>query len=498
MKYESTRGNIKNVSFCDAVRTGICPDGGLFIPMEDVKIDSLDLSEICAMNYTNLACEIINCYTDDLTEEQVRECVENAYNSGKFPLDNPAPVKILSSNLSVLELWHGPTCAFKDMALQLLPQFLSKAIEKNDNNKEMIILTATSGDTGKAALDGFKDVPGIRVIVFYPEEGVSEVQKAQMVTQEGDNVTVIAVKGNFDDAQTGVKKIFADREYAQILSINGYCLSSANSINWGRLLPQIVYYFHAYTALINSGEIKIGERVNFVVPTGNFGDILAGFYAMKMGLPINRLICAANSNNVVSEFMRTGTYDKNRKFVTTNSPAMDILISSNLERLLFEMSGKDSEKISDWMKSLSELGTYTIDKKTHVNINHLFWSSWSSDQETLAIIKNIYDDYDYLIDTHTAVGISVYDKYVISTGDMTKTIAISTASPFKFNTSVAQSILNKEDIEWKTEFEILDILSQKTGQEIPIPLRGLKEKEVLHKTVCEIDEMKAQVSKYLF
>ena len=496
MKYKSTRGGERGLSFSEAVVKGLAKDGGLFVPESHISIDEHELLEMSTLNYEQLAIKIISKFASDFTTDEVSDCVKKAYSYGSFP-EAVAPVTKLNDTLSVLELWHGPTCAFKDMALQILPNFMTHAIKKTGEEKEIIILTATSGDTGKAALEGFKDIPGIKVLVFYPQEGVSEMQKYQMITQQGSNVSVVAVKGNFDDAQSGVKKIFSDTEYeAELADVNKE-LSSANSINWGRLLPQIIYYFHAYLTMVKNGEIILGNKVNFVVPTGNFGNILASYYAKKAGLPINRIICASNDNNVLSDFMSTGTYNKNRKFVTTISPAMDILISSNLERLLYDMTEENDVAISTLMNELKNDGVYTVDKKTMNNINNCFWASFATEKETMDAISAVYGKYNYLIDPHTAVGINVYEKYVLATGDTTKTVAVSTASPFKFNASVAEAILGKEDISKLDEFEILEFLSEKTGLEIPMPLRNLNKKEILHKTICEVSDMKKEVQNFI-
>ena len=396
-----------------------------------------------------------------------------------------------------MELWHGPTCAFKDMALQILPHFMVKAMKNTGETEKILILVATSGDTGKAALEGFKDVNGTKICVFFPSEGVSEVQKMQMITQEGNNVHVAAIRGNFDDAQSGVKNIFTDGEIENYIKSKGYKFSSANSINWGRLMPQIVYYFSSYCDLVRNGDIEFGEKINFVVPTGNFGNILAAYYSKIMGLPVNRLICASNSNNVVFDFIRTGVYNKNRNFLKTMAPAMDILISSNVERLLYDVTGRDSNKVKEWMNSLQTKGQYKVDKSVYKVISNNFWSAWTNEKEIRETIKSVYEDLDYLVDTHTAVALNVYDKYVISTGDMTKTIIASTASPFKFNESVARSIISSDELDGLSEFEMLNLLSQQTGWSIPNALQNLNEKPVLHKTVCDKEEMAEVVKGFI-
>ncbi len=497
MLYKSTRGGASNVTFSQAVKMGIAPDGGLFVPQENCVLTAEEFQNMASLSYKDLAIAIISKYAGDFTPEDIEKAVCNAYCSGSFPLEDPAPVVSVSESLNVLELWHGPTSAFKDMALQILPEFMTKSNQICGDGKEIVILTATSGDTGKAALEGFQDVPGIRVIVFYPEDGVSQMQKYQMITQEGKNVHVIAVNGNFDDAQTGVKGIFGDQDFAVLLAEKGYELSSANSINWGRLLPQIIYYFHGYYSLVKQGKINLGDKINIAVPTGNFGNILASYYAMKMGMPVNRIICASNDNNVLTDFLHTGTYDANRTFMTTISPAMDILVSSNLERLLYDITGGDSEAVASYMAALKTDGLYSVDSKTSDTLQNLFWAGYATEQETEETIHHVYEDYGYLADTHTAVGIHVYEKYVSATGDQTQTLAASTASPFKFNKSVAEALFGCEALEGMTEFQLLDYLSEQTGQQIPEPLKGLDKKQVLHKGVCLPKDMETCISEIL-
>jgi len=497
MFYESTRGGIKSVPSAGAIKMGMAADGGLFVPETGVKLSLGQIGDLVYMSYQERAITILKNFLDDYSEKEIAECVNNAYTAGKFGSSAIAPVVSLNENVSILELWHGPTCAFKDMALQILPHLLVKAVGKTGEKDEIVILVATSGDTGKAALEGFKDVEGTSIIVFFPVDGVSEVQKLQMVTQEGGNVHSIAVEGNFDDAQNGVKAIFADRELSARMGENGYKFSSANSINWGRLVPQIVYYFSAYADMIKSGEISLGDKINFVVPTGNFGNILAAFYAMEMGLPVNKLICASNDNNVLTDFINTGVYDRNREFKKTISPSMDILISSNLERLLYEVTGHNSARICEWMNKLSHEGVYRVDDDIWKKISRNFWAGYTNENETLKTIECIYKEYNYVVDTHTAVGIDVYDKYVISTGDMTKTVIVSTASPFKFNESVVKAIFGDDNARGKNEFELLDILSERCGLPIPDGLKDLDKKEIRHKTVCGRTDMKAQVKDIL-
>jgi len=497
MLYESSRGNHKNFKSVEVIKRGIAPDGGLFVPERITELKPEIIDKMSGMNYCERANVILEPFLSDYTKEELEKCIMNAYNLEKFDTEEIAPVHKLDDTVYMLELWHGPTCAFKDMALQILPHLLVKAMEKTDEKKEIVILVATSGDTGKAALEGFRDVKGTRVIVFYPYKGVSQIQEMQMVTQEGNNVFPIAVKVNFDDAQSGVKKIFTDKEFNKTLEEKGFSFSSANSINWGRLVPQIVYYFSAYADMVKNKWIKSGQEVNITVPTGNFGNILAAFYAMKMGLPVKKLICASNENNVLTEFINTGVYNRNRLFKKTMSPSMDILISSNLERLLYELTEHNSQLINQWMSDLSSSGVYEVDNDTKLKVKEIFWADYCSEEDTLATISNTYEKYGYLIDTHTAVGLNVYWKYKEATKDNTKTIIASTASPFKFNKSVAQAILSAEDIEGKNEFELLDELSQKTSVPIPKSLKELRNKEIKHDKVCEKSEMKQQVEKAL-
>ncbi len=498
MHYESTRGGLKSLESAEAIKRGLASDGGLFVPEDRVEISLDDINKMVEMTYQERAVFILKKYLTDYTDQEIADCVYNAYTTEKFGGNSSiAPIYRLNENVHVLELWHGPTCAFKDMALQILPHFLVKAVRKTGEASEIVILVATSGDTGKAALEGFKDVDGTQIIVFFPNKGVSEVQKYQMVTQEGNNVHSIAVEGNFDDAQNGVKQIFTDLQLAEKLKAADYKFSSANSINWGRLVPQIVYYFSAYADLMKNGEIKAGEKINFVVPTGNFGNILAAYYAMEMGLPINRLVCASNDNNVLTDFIETGVYDRNRDFKKTISPSMDILISSNLERLLYEITDHDSGMVNEWMEKLKVDGKYSIDPVTRKKISDVFWAGYSTESETMKTIEAIFKEYKYVIDTHTAVAVDVYDKYVISTGDITKTVVVSTASPFKFNESVAKSIFGSDATDGKSEFELLDDLAQECSLKIPEGLKNLDKKPVRHNRVCEKTDMKSVVKQIL-
>ena len=492
MFYQSTRGGDKTRSSAEAIKLGIAPDGGLFVPTVPVTVTFEFLAGLVNKNYHQRAQAVLELYLTDFNTDELSGCVAGAYSNDKFSHPEIAPLNMLNEQEYILELWHGPTCAFKDMALQMLPRLLPLAAAKTGEQHDIVILVATSGDTGKAALEGFRDVPGTRLIVFFPEQGVSQVQKLQMVTQEGSNVNVVAVRGNFDDTQSGVKEIFADQELTQSLNQTGFRFSSANSINWGRLVPQIVYYFTAYLDLVRDGEINIGQPVNFVVPTGNFGNILAGYYARRMGLPVGRLICAANRNNVLTDFIRSGTYNRNRVFHRTTSPSMDILISSNLERLLFEITRNEGQ-VRAWMEELRLQGQYTVDSATRQTIQEIFWSDFADDRETAAMIQDTYQKYGYVMDTHTSVGRSVYTKYRQVTRDSSKTVLVSTASPFKFNASVAGAILGPDAVKDKTEFELLEILANSTGLTIPQGLRNLDRQPVRHARTVAREDMKQTV-----
>lgn len=494
MNYISTRGGGCPVSAARAIIKGLATDGGLFVPQAIPSIDKDFIQSLLNLSYQERAKKILSLYLTDFTAQEINSCVENAYGHNKFDTDKVVPTVQIEGNHYLLELWHGPTSAFKDMALQLLPQFISTSLKKLGDKNELVILVATSGDTGKAALDGFKDVPQTKIIVFYPQEGVSKIQRLQMLTQEGNNVAVVAVKGNFDDAQSGVKQIFNDTSYNQLLAQKGFQLSSANSINWGRLLPQIVYYFSSYADLINMGKIALGDKVNFTVPTGNFGDILAGFYAKCMGLPVNRLICASNANNVLTDFLTTGTYDKNREFFKTISPSMDILISSNLERLLYHMTN-DTEKVSGWMKQLQQEGKYTVDEVTLKAIQETFSAGYLSDTDTMDCIKAVYEKDGYVADTHTAVAWQVAQDYTAKTGETLPMVVLSTASPYKFNDSVLTAL--GKDITGKDEFALLNELAQINRDPIPQGLAKLKTAAVLHDKVCEKQNMQRSVSDFL-
>lgn len=497
MQYKSTRNSSISITSAEAIKQGLSVEGGLFVP-ESIPVMSLsEIESLMNMDYRQRAKTILSKFLTDFTDEELDNCVNNAYTKEKFGSDNIAPVYKLNNEQYILELWHGPTCAFKDMALQILPHLLTTSMKKTGETDEVVILVATSGDTGKAALEGFRDVAGTRIIVFYPNNGVSEIQKLQMITQEGNNVGVAAVCGNFDDAQNGVKKIFTDENYKDILLHNNFKLSSANSINWGRLVPQIVYYFSAYAELLKSDEIKMGEKINIVVPTGNFGNILASYYAYRMGLPVNKFICASNKNNVLTDFIKSGVYNKNREFHTTISPSMDILISSNLERFLYDLSGNDDSVISDWMKKLSEDGKYEVSSEVKSQIAEIFDGGCANDEETMDAIKKCKDEYGYVIDTHTAVAKAVYDRYVEESDDHTKTVIASTASPFKFNQSVLIALSGHNSVAGLDEFALLDKLADISNMEIPDSLAQLKNKPQLFNTVCEKDDMIQIVGDFL-
>lgn len=497
MLYESTRGRTDRVGAALAIREGIAPDGGLYVPETLPKLDAAMITGFANATYQERAEQILIQYLEEFTPAEVNYCVNAAYNQRKFDDPEIAPVRALGDGSYILELWHGPTYAFKDMALQVLPYLLTLSVKKTGGASETVILVATSGDTGKAALEGFRDVPGTRIIVFFPNEGVSEVQKRQMVTQEGRNTYVVAVEGNFDDAQAGVKEIFTDQELSERLKTRGFEFSSANSINWGRLLPQIVYYFSAHAALLKEGAVQPGERINFAVPTGNFGNILAGYYAREMGLPVKKLILAANANNVLTEFVRTGVYDRRRPFYKTVSPSMDILISSNLERLLYELTGRDALRIGAWMQELKENGVYSVDAGTRVRVQDVFWSDWAGDEPALSAIKRTYSRYGYLLDPHTAVARAVYERYRSDTGDAATTVVVSTASPFKFSRDVARALLDDEVANSRDEFVLLDLLAEHTGWPVPPGLRGLDSKPVRHRRVVRREEMKDAVAEIL-
>ena len=493
--YRSTRNRNIEISAAQAIAHGLSGDGGLFVPERFPSVSYDAINAMKKVKYTQRAAYIMSLFLTDFSHDEIKDCVSKAYTQEKFPGESPAPLHKLNGNVYFLELWHGPTCAFKDMALQILPRFLTKSLKKISAGREALILTATSGDTGKAALEGFKDVDGTHIMVFYPRDGVSDMQKRQMCTQEGGNVAVCAVEGNFDDTQTGVKHIFNDPETVKAVYENGMMFSSANSINWGRLLPQIVYYFSAYCDLAAQGGVRIGMPVNIAVPTGNFGDILAAYYAKKMGLPVKKLICASNSNNVLTDFLNTGIYDRNRKFYETISPSMDILVSSNLERLLFDMADCDDKKIVSWMRELARTGRYDASNCLD-RLKELFWGGYCDDAETKGEIKLIFENRRYLCDTHTAVAAGVYRKYVEDTGDdATPAIIVSTASPYKFSADVLDAVTGgkcgKAD-----GFEAVRNLSGLTNTAVPEPILDLENKPVRFSTSCRKEEMNGAVLKF--
>ncbi len=488
MKFLSTREKNQNfVNSAEAIKEGLAPDGGLYLPE---SIPTLSLDEICALAdipYSDRAAKILSLFLTDYDKDLLTEDCRDAYSEERFP-GGPAPLYSLPCGTEVLELWHGPTCAFKDMALQIMPKLLSRALTITGEKRKALILVATSGDTGKAALEGYRDVDGTGILVFYPVDGVSKVQKLQMQTQAGENVSVCAIRGNFDDAQNGVKQIFADEKTAAELNEKGIFLSSANSINFGRLAPQIVYYISAYADMVKKSAIKAGDKINVCVPTGNFGNIFAAYIAKEMGLPIDRLVCASNSNNILTDFIETGVYDRNRKFHTTISPSMDILISSNLERLLSLICGP--EKTAAYMKDLKETGKYSVSSEELAKIKESFSGYFCSEKETAEVIKNTYEKDGYLIDTHTAVGLGCVKKYISETGDNKKMLLASTASPYKFS----QDVLASLGIDVPADgLDALGVLSENTNTEIPRPLAELKGKAVRFDTTVDREEMTATV-----
>ncbi|WPX09431.1 threonine synthase [Anaerocellum danielii] len=482
MRYISTRGN-KEVQAKEAIYRGIAEDGGLYTP---VSIPPFDIEKIKDIDsYANLAKYIFGLYLTDFTKEEIADCIDKAYSSGRFYTKDIVAIKKLDRNIFALELWHGPTYAFKDVALQVLPHLLLKSMPSF--YKQALILVATSGDTGKAALEGFKDVDRTKIVVFYPSEGVSDVQKRQMTTQEGRNTFVAGIKGNFDDAQSGVKEIFTSKKCIDTIENLGFFFTSANSINFGRLLPQIVYYIWSYIELLKAGDISEGEKINFVVPTGNFGNILAGFIAKLMGIPINKLIVASNINSVVADFIRTGLYDRRREFYKTISPSMDILVASNLERLLYLVT-RDSERVKKYMLDLKSDGYYKVEEEVLKEIQESFWGDFSTDDHTRNSIKTIYREYGYLVDPHSAVGFDVYTKYQKQTSDNTKTVVVQTANPYKFAKDVLNALFDGEynNID---PFEAVETLYAKTGTEVPEGIKSLHSKPVLHPDVIEKDKM---------
>ncbi len=492
MKYISTRTlNSEKIESAQAIKQGLANDGGLFVPDSMPTLTESDIISLCEKNYPERAAYILSQFLTDYTYEELLSDCREAYSEKSF-VGGAAPLVNIHDNLYSLELWHGPTAAFKDMALQIMPRLLSRALKKTGEERTALILVATSGDTGKAALEGYKDIDKIKMMVFYPVDGVSRVQKLQMATQTGSNVNVCAINGNFDDAQSNVKKIFGDADVAATLNENGYFFSSANSINWGRLVPQVVYYVSAYCDLINTGKIKMGDKINFCVPTGNFGNIFAAYIAREMGLPINRLICASNKNNVLTDFLETGTYDRNRKFHLTMSPSMDILISSNLERLLFFAAG--AEKNIEYMSELAKDGKYTIDADTKMKIDSIFSGFYTDEEKTAETIKTVFEKYGYLCDTHTAVAVNAAEEYAKKSGDGLVTVVDSTASPYKFAADVYASLGQKTPAD---PLDALDALSAYSKIEIAYPLRGLGERQVRFTDVCDPAQMTDKVLEFI-
>lgn len=492
MNYISTRNKAAEVSSAYAISNGISSEGGLFVPSEFPKLTAEDFDNISKLDYIGRAKYVLKHYLSDFTADELDRCVSGAY-TGSFDDDRPAPIAVLSDKTNILELWHGPTCAFKDLALQLLPYLLTTSAKKVSGGKKIVILVATSGDTGKAALEGFKNVENTEIIVFYPSEGVSPMQKLQMDSQAGDNVHVCAIKGNFDDAQSGVKKIFTDNEFKAVLERENMQFSSANSINWGRLVPQIAYYVSAYCDMRDKGD-DMSNGFNVVVPTGNFGNILAAYYAKKMGVPINKLICASNANNVLTDFINTGVYDRNRAFHTTISPSMDILISSNLERMLFELSGGDDKYVAALQRSLAENGKFEVNDDIKKKLKEIFYAGYCDDNATLKTIRSTFDEYGYLCDTHTAVAVNVYNTYEEETSDGRPALIASTASPYKFAKSVLSAVGGKISDD---EFANVRELSEVTHTDIPKPIAALENAVPRFKDVFEKQDMYIAVKKCL-
>lgn len=489
--YRSTRNNMETATASQAILKGLADQGGLFVPDSIPALD-VSLSDLAKMNYQQVAYEVMKLFLTDFTEEELKHCINSAYDQ-KFDTASIAEL-VKKGDAYILELFHGATIAFKDMALSILPYLLTTSAKKNQVKNQIVILTATSGDTGKAALAGFADVPGTKIIVFYPKHGVSPIQEKQMVTQRGDNTFVIGIEGNFDDAQTGVKKMFSDADLAKEMDAAGYQFSSANSINIGRLVPQIVYYVYSYAQLVARDEIKDGEKINIVVPTGNFGNILAAYYAKLMGVPVDRLICASNDNKVLYDFFVSGNYDRNRPFILTSSPSMDILISSNLERLIYQTAGRDAEQNKAFMSDLTSKGSYQITEAMKEQMKD-FYGNYSTEDEVAATIKDMYEACGYVLDTHTAVAVNVYKKYKEETNDETKTVIASTASPYKFTRSVMNSIDAAYDS--KTDFELVDELERISGVKVPQAIEDIRSAAVLHDTVCETEDMCKEVKKIL-
>lgn len=495
MFYNSTRNSNVKVSSAEAITQGISVDGGLFVPESIPQLSLEEIKAVGDMKYADRAAFVFSRYLTDFTEAEIHYCTDNAYSTKNFETESIAELAHLFDGTYMLELWHGPTCAFKDMALQILPYFLTTSAKKINLDKKIVILVATSGDTGKAALEGFKDVEGTSILVFYPEDGVSPMQKRQMKTQEGSNVGVCAIKGNFDDCQNGVKAIFTDEDVKKQLSDNGIVFSSANSINWGRLVPQVVYYISAYAELVKDEQIDLGDKINIVVPTGNFGNILAAYYAKHMGVPVNKLICASNINNVLTDFINTGVYDRNRKFFATVSPSMDILISSNLERLLYLMTDRNDAVIREWFGKLASEGKYEVSADVKAKLQEEFCAGYCDDEQTKETIHGIYEKYGYTCDTHTAVAVKVYNDYREATGDTTKTVIASTASPYKFSAAVLEALEGKaSDID---EYSKVDRIAELSKLDIPAALADLKNKPERFNDVIDKADQKQYVLKTL-
>lgn len=492
MFFTSTRA-AKNVTAAQAIAQGISEDGGLFVPSEFPAIDENTLNALVNMSYKERAKKILAYYLNDYTAAEIDHCVEAAY-TGNFDNEEPAPLATLNDKMHILELWHGPTCAFKDMALQILPHLLTCAAGKVAPDEEKVILVATSGDTGKAALEGFADVPKTKIIVFYPVDGVSAMQKLQMTTQQGSNVAVCAIEGNFDDAQTGVKNIFSDADMQKFLADGKKAFSSANSINFGRLVPQIIYYVSAYCDLVKDGKIKMGDKINVVVPTGNFGNILAAVYARNMGIPIAKFICASNRNKILTDFIATGEYNRNREFYQTTSPSMDILISSNLERMLYHLYGNDAAAVAALMKDLKEKGSYKVSPEVLAKLQKEFFGGFCDDKDCAATIKKLFDEYHYLCDTHTAVAVNVYEQYIKATNDTACCVIASTASPYKFASAVLPALDGNAGDD---EFAMLNKLAEVSGTAVPAPLADLHDKKVLHTKCVNKTEMSDFIKDFL-
>ena len=491
LMYQSTRSNSEPITASKAILKGLAEDGGLFVPVQIPEL-LVGMKELSEMTYQETAYEVMKLFFTDFTEEELKNCIYKAYDQ-KFDTEEIAPL-VYADGAYYLELFHGATIAFKDMALSILPHLLTTAAKKNKVKDEIVILTATSGDTGKAALAGFADVEGTKIIVFYPKDGVSPIQEKQMTTQKGKNTYVVGISGNFDDAQNGVKEMFNNKELAADMKSKGYQFSSANSINIGRLVPQIVYYVYSYANLYKNGKISEGEKINVVVPTGNFGNILAAYYAKSMGVPIDKLVCASNDNKVLFDFFQTGIYDRNREFILTSSPSMDILISSNLERLIYQITGKSSEKTLEFMKALSAKGKYEITEEMKLQMKD-FVAGYASEQETTDTIKKVYEDTGYVLDTHTAVAAGVFNKYAEASKDKAVTIIASTASPYKFTRSVMNAIDDKYNS--MTDFELVDELSKLAGTDVPQAIEEIRTAAILHTKVCDKDQMQKTVEELL-